>query len=59
MWDRYFRNAERKRNKKGSGLGLAISREIIERHYGSYGTESQEGNGSIFWIELINGDLKM
>ena len=52
VWDRYFRAAQRKRNKKGSGLGLAISREIIEKHGGRYGVESQEGKGSVFWFEI-------
>ena len=52
VWDRYFRNAERKRNKKGSGLGLAISREIIEKHGGTYGAESAERKGSIFWFAI-------
>ncbi len=52
VWDRYFRAAQRKRNKKGSGLGLAISREIIQKHNGKYGAESQEGKGSIFWFDL-------
>lgn len=52
VWDRYFRNAERKRNKKGSGLGLAISGEIVKNHHGAYGAESVEGQGSVFWFEV-------
>ncbi len=52
VWDRYFRAAQRKRNKKGSGLGLAISREIIEAHKGRYGVESVPGTGSMFWFEI-------
>ena len=51
VWERYFRAAQRKRNKKGSGLGLAICREIIERHKGSYGVESTQ-KGSVFWFEI-------
>ena len=52
VWDRYFRAAQRKRNKKGSGLGLAISKEIVEKHNGKYGVESHEGKGSVFWFEV-------
>ena len=52
VWERYFRAAQRKRNKKGSGLGLASSREIIEAHGGKYGAESVEGKGSTFWFEI-------
>lgn len=51
VWDRYFKAAQRKRNKKGSGLGLAISREIIQRHQGTYGVNSG-GMGSVFWFEI-------
>ena len=52
VWDRYFRAAQRKRNRKGSGLGLAISREIIEKHLGTCSVESQEGKGSTFGFEV-------
>ncbi|HET8846799.1 MAG TPA: ATP-binding protein, partial [Ktedonobacteraceae bacterium] len=36
----------------GIGLGLATVRKIVEMLGGRIGVVSQEGQGSIFWIEL-------
>ncbi|BBI35592.1 sensor histidine kinase [Cohnella abietis] len=38
--------------KSGSGLGLAIAKEIVGLHNGAIWVESQEGNGSRFFIKL-------
>jgi two-component system phosphate regulon sensor histidine kinase PhoR len=35
-----------------AGLGLAIVRHLAEAHGGSIGLESEEGRGSIFWIDV-------
>jgi two-component system phosphate regulon sensor histidine kinase PhoR len=35
-----------------AGLGLAIVRHIAEAHGGAVGLESEEGVGSMFWIEV-------
>jgi two-component system phosphate regulon sensor histidine kinase PhoR len=35
-----------------AGLGLAIVRHIAEAHHGMVGAESQEGQGSTFWIDI-------
>jgi PAS domain S-box-containing protein len=37
---------------EGAGIGLAVVRKAIERMGGTVGVESQEGQGSRFWIEL-------
>ena len=50
VWDRYFKTAQQKRNKKGSGLGLAICKTIIEQHGGSYG--GRNDGGAVFWLEI-------
>ncbi len=36
----------------GLGLGLYISREIVDRHGGTVGLDSEVGSGSNFWFSL-------
>ncbi|GAB4367114.1 MAG: ATP-binding protein [Calditrichia bacterium] len=41
-----------KEDKKGVGLGLAVVYGIVQRHKGQIWVESQEGEGTTFFIEL-------
>lgn len=37
---------------EGTGIGLALVRKVVERMRGRVGVESEEGQGSRFWVEL-------
>jgi two-component system CheB/CheR fusion protein len=52
IFDRYFRVEETSKNYAGLGLGLYISAEIVKRHRGEIGLESELGKGSTFWFTI-------
>ena len=53
VFDRFYRvDKARARQQGGTGLGLAISREVLKAHGGSIWVESQEEQGSTFYISL-------
>lgn len=52
LFERYYRVDPKGIQASGLGLGLYISADIIERHGGKIGVESEEGVGSTFWFTL-------
>ena len=52
LFDRYYRVDYSSNQYTGIGLGLYISSEIIKRHKGQIGVNSEVGKGSTFWFTL-------
>ena len=52
LFDRYYRVDHSGKQYSGLGLGLYISSEIIKRHGGEIGVNSELGMGSTFWFTL-------
>ena len=52
LFDRYFRVEETSKNYTGMGLGLYISSNIVRRHGGDIGVDSELGKGSTFWFTI-------
>ncbi len=52
LFERYYRVDTDGIQSSGLGLGLYISAEIIKKHEGQIGVNSQLGNGSTFWFTL-------
>ncbi|RYY60259.1 MAG: PAS domain-containing sensor histidine kinase [Chitinophagaceae bacterium] len=52
LFDRYYRVDNSGTQYSGLGLGLYICAEIIRKHDGDIGVESEPGKGSTFWFTL-------
>lgn len=52
IFDRYYQIDSKGSKYSGLGLGLFICAEIIKRHDGKIGVDSQPGEGSTIWFSL-------
>lgn len=52
LFDRYYRADHTGSQYSGLGLGLYICAEIIKKHHGQIGVDSEVGRGSTFWFTL-------
>lgn len=59
LFDRYYRVDHGGSKYTGLGLGLYICSEIIKKHNGKIGVDSELGKGSSFWFTLPISNLSL
>jgi two-component system phosphate regulon sensor histidine kinase PhoR len=57
IFDRYYRVTNDGSQYSGLGLGLYICSQIIYKHGGNIGAESELGKGSSFWFTIPSGPV--
>ncbi|NVO09157.1 MAG: PAS domain S-box protein [Bacteroidales bacterium] len=56
IWDVFFR-IDSNSSESGEGLGLSLAKRITDKHNGKIWVESEEGEGSTFYIELQKNEF--
>lgn len=56
LFEAFNRLGQESGNIEGTGIGLVITRELIDQMNGRIGYESNEENGSTFWLDLPIAD---
>jgi light-regulated signal transduction histidine kinase (bacteriophytochrome) len=56
IWDVFFR-IDSNSSELGEGIGLSLAKRITDKHYGKIWVESEEGEGSTFFIELQKNEF--
>ncbi len=59
LFQRYYRVDSQGMQFSGLGLGLYISSEIIKRHGGQIGVDTEIGKGSTFWFTIPLKDVNL
>lgn len=52
LFEKFYRVEENANRFQGLGMGLYICAEIIKRHQGTYGVQSETGKGSTFYFKI-------
>jgi signal transduction histidine kinase len=52
IFNKFYRVEETSHRFQGMGIGLYICAEILRRHNGAFGVESEAGKGATFWFIL-------
>jgi len=56
IWDVFYQ-ADSQAPEAGEGIGLSVVKTIADKHKGTIRVESEEGRGSVFYIELPKNEF--
>jgi two-component system sensor histidine kinase KdpD len=52
VFERFYRGADVRSDRRGTGLGLAICKAVIDAHGGRIGATIRQGGGTRVWMHL-------